>query len=96
MVRMLLACALAFSSLVDAHAHSWYDPECCHNQDCFPADVTLLPNGSYRVWVPATSTEVIIPAGFTKKPSQDTSFHVCYVKYFKTITPICFYVPGNT
>lgn len=55
-------------------AHSWYDPECCSNQDCFPVaidDVIETETGWKHL---PTGTE------FTRemvKPSKDHRFHVC-------------------
>lgn len=88
-----------------AHSHSWYDKECCNDQDCDEVTNTVeLPNGDLEV---TTRFGVaLVPKKFPRKPSQDNKEHACMIpsygadgwemqqepsKYKHFI--ICYYVP---
>lgn len=71
-------------------AHSWYDAECCSNDDCKPVateDVIETEKGWKHL---PTGTE------FTKemvKPSKDRHFHVCIGKHAWNFgKPYCIYI----
>jgi len=88
-VLAYLAVAVAFVVfMLRASAHSWYDFDCCSDNDCAPItpdDVVTTPNG-YRIkgtWtVPYDAPQI--------RPSRDNDFHVC--EYPKG-TVRCLYVP---
>jgi hypothetical protein len=91
MAVVIILCAM-FVAFVPraAKAHSWYDVECCHNDDCKPVayeDVEEVGGGSWRH----------VPSGtvFTRamvKPSKDRHFHVCIGnKSWNKGKPLCIY-----
>jgi hypothetical protein len=46
----MLLCLAALLAVTPAH--SWYDPACCSERDCYPIsadEVEALPNGDWRV-----------------------------------------------
>jgi hypothetical protein len=78
-----------FSAIV-ARAHSWYDPQCCSDQDCSPVaidDVVETEKGWKHL---PTGTE------FTRDmvlPSKDNRFHVCIGnREWDKGKPYCIYV----
>lgn len=84
--------AIAFSiyAIRISGAHSWYDLECCSNNDCNPVaseDVIETDKGWKH-----------LPTGpaFTKdqvKPSKDRRFHVCIGnKAWDQGRPYCIYI----
>jgi hypothetical protein len=74
-LRWLWVAMLAMALLIHAaRAHSWYDPECCSDQDCFPVEVDDV--------IETAEGWKHLPTGtvFSKeqvKPSKDNRFHVC-------------------
>lgn len=90
-LRWLWVAMLATALLIHAaRAHSWYDAECCSDQDCYavPAqDVIEIENGWKH-----------LPTGtvFSKeqvKPSKDHRFHVCIGnKAWDKGKPYCIYI----
>jgi hypothetical protein len=56
-------------------AHSWYDPACCSERDCSPADdaVVDLPDGGVRV----EGHGVLLPTDPRLRRSRDFEAHVC-------------------
>ena len=40
-ILMIVLCmfALLAAWVASVHAHSWYDPDCCSDRDCAPAEV---------------------------------------------------------
>jgi hypothetical protein len=78
-----------------AHAHSWYPTDCCHDRDCRPVPVESVretPDG-YLL-----SDGTLIPYAEAKH-SPDGQFHIC--RYESTNNVIldterkpCFWAPG--
>lgn len=79
----LLACLLAILGLLwyvhPVRAHSWYDADCCSDNDCHPIDscdeLHEQPDGSYRWTSPKGQS-----FSFRKdrvRPSKDAHCHVC-------------------
>lgn len=86
-----VGCALAPAG---THAHSWYPPQCCNENDCRKVDrIDVLSNGDLVIHF--GSHEVLVPRGFEKQPSRDQNAHVCV---YRTITgrwaPRCVFLPG--
>lgn len=86
----LIVALIALSLLVVAQAHSWYDAECCSNDDCKPvAAEEVIETETGWKHLP-TGTE------FTKdmvKPSRDRNFHVCIGKHSWNFgKPYCIYI----
>jgi hypothetical protein len=80
-----------------ARAHSWYDQDCCHDNDCGPvlyssfvaSDPSSLPS---RVVTTKFGTAVI-PRDFKRiRPSQDGQEHACIIGG----RLICLYQPPNS
>ena len=74
-----------------AQAHSWYDAECCHKNDCTPV-IKIERKGDYTIWyskmfgaVKITDKEMSIRvrdgAPFDIKASKDSSSHICAYEY---------------
>ena len=77
-----------------AHAHSWYPPQCCNENDCRQVDrIDTLANGD--IVMHFGSHEVAVPRAFEKQPSRDQNAHVCV---YRTISgrwaPRCVFLPG--
>jgi hypothetical protein len=98
--RSILLAILAFLSMACAlsprrtHAHSWYPPQCCNENDCRKVDrIDELSNGDLVMHF--GSQDVLVPSGFEKHPSRDQNAHVCV---YRTITgrwaPRCVFLPG--
>jgi len=86
----LLSAALLVAFMLNAKAHSWYDFDCCSDNDCAPLspdDVATTPQG-YRIkgtWtVPYSAPQI--------RPSRDHDYHLC--EYPKG-TVRCLYVPAG-
>jgi hypothetical protein len=77
-------------SLSVAHGHSWYDPDCCGDNDCAPIakERVQFVNGGYLIdgkhFIEATSTRV--------RGSQDDQFHACF---WPADRLWCFYIPAS-
>ena len=92
MATVTVGCPLVASSV---HAHSWYPPACCNENDCRKVDrVDYLPNGDLVMHF--GSQDVIVPRSFEKQPSRDEDAHVCV---YRTISgrwaPRCVFLPGT-
>lgn len=86
MRRLAVILLLSLPSL--ALAHSWYDWECCHNNDCAPvrAETVRAGKGGYTVTLQPGEHPLVKAAplsGFVAYPearhSQDGRYHVCVV-----------------
>src|SRR6056297_2481035 len=79
----LTLCLIVAASI--AAAHSWYDPECCSDQDCAPipaSAVERLDDGTYRVTLWPGQHPMVEGRGFiakarTVRTSRDGEFHAC-------------------
>lgn len=92
-MRNLIAGALAFLSVQAASAHSWYDHDCCSDNDCkeIPAsDVKTLP-GFYEVTFTGRVFQVPYDDPRIRK-SKDLGYHAC--EYPKEELR-CLYVPDG-
>lgn len=85
-----LVIAILIALICIAFAHSWYDLECCSDNDCHPVavdDVIETEKGWKHL---PTGTE------FTRdqvKPSKDRRFHVCIGnKAWDRGKPYCIYI----
>jgi hypothetical protein len=58
-----------------AQSHSWYDPECCSENDCAP--VTKYTQGADGAFVTSKIGTVWVPKTFKHRPSKDGQMHVC-------------------
>jgi hypothetical protein len=93
---MLAVVLMALVLSKEAQSHSWYDPDCCSNQDCEPvSDVAFVASdaGTLPVMVVTTSfgTKPLIPS--TKiRQSKDSRMHACIYQG----ALLCLYLPpGN-
>lgn len=75
--KALLIAALMLSVPGNVSAHSWYDGDCCSNQDCDVAKVTKHSDGSYevRMWGYKTHTDQQTEI----RKSKDKNYHACIV-----------------
>jgi hypothetical protein len=76
----------------DAKAHDWYPPDCCSGQDCAPAKLTWLPDGSIHAQTKHGTT--IFPPNFPYRVSKDGGTHACF--NIETTRPICLFLGGMT
>ena len=81
-----------------AMAHDWYDPACCSNRDCAPAEkVIILEDG--RMQITTTHGTTIIPNEMIRRESKDHQVHACmrsmtmYGGGKNNMLPICVYMP---
>ena len=97
MKRLLLALALLLAPS-SAGAHSWYERDCCDEQDCRPSpagEVTVVPGG-YEYRFEGTGPVEFFPIGHPRvRNSLDNQFHACPQKYNPSHTH-CLYVPGGS
>lgn len=104
MVALLKSCN-------QAHAHGWYDIDCCSDRDCAPADkVQTLENGVMRITVtlPVPYSNNKEKAPFTvdvdleKMPrekirsSKDENIHLCLSVYESPPRILCIYLPAGS
>ena len=92
-MRTLLAAALALAWVQVAMAHSWYDHDCCSDNDCKPIeaeDVKTLPDG-YEVTFAGRVFQVPYDDPRIKR-SKDLGYHAC--EYPKEELR-CLYVPDG-
>lgn len=94
MSKFILTLILFFSFYTSALAHSWYDKECCSDQDCAPVDKTVY-NEDGSLTVTSKYGTVTIPEGFPRKASKDEKDHVCILGNPGYQTLICYYVTGG-
>lgn len=88
----VMAAVLIFAAGGAANGHSWYDPDCCSNQDCFEIgrQAVISPaEGGYLVTVPGRDKPVFFSRSKIRA-SQDGSYHVCIAQ---SGMPFCLYVP---
>jgi hypothetical protein len=91
-----IACAALTLAPAGGAAHSWYPHDCCHDQDCMPADAVETDKhgdwsvrvGSLRIWVPKI---------FEVRASPDQRAHICYRldKEFGYM-PLCLFLPTGS
>jgi hypothetical protein len=61
-----------------ASAHDFYDPECCHDQDCAPVTrIEKTENGDLMTTKHGTILVNPSTKNFMKKISPDENYHVC-------------------
>lgn len=86
MRTVLFILALLFG-VSAAWAHSWYDGDCCHDNDCAPVTaVEYLPDGSWKVTTKHGTA--VFPANHPRRLSQDGKTHAC----FTPVKLYCLYV----
>ena len=91
-------------TVVIAAAHSFYDPECCHDQDCAPVTKTeLIPGFAYAgiaslgkpqppaLWVTTRHGRAAVPQNMIPRESKDADAHAC-IRLGKVI---CYYLPPS-
>lgn len=97
-MRTILAIVLSHMSAIAtvtcestaAYAHSWYEPICCHDQDCARVERVEYLGGN--LILTSQGKRVEIPRGFQIRPSQDNDYHVCIDPYGKVL---CVYAPSG-
>lgn len=91
-----IACAALTLAPGGVAAHSWYPHDCCHDQDCMPADAVEKDQhgdwsvrvGPLRIWVPKI---------FKIRFSPDHRAHICY-RHDKEFgyMPLCLFLPPGS
>jgi hypothetical protein len=88
---------------MSASGHDFYPMECCHNQDCAPAQVTIIPTqqlaGMAMSLAPLPSAmlvttpfgSVVVPADFKTRESPDGRTHACIING----RLICLFLPPS-
>ena len=79
---------------LNAPAHDWYPPECCHELDCAPVErVETMADGALRLTSKVGTTDV--PASFPRRASPDQRMHVCMTRFshYDVMLPVCLFVP---
>ena len=112
LVALVLASALIGLGLaaailsMPARSHDWYPMECCHNRDCAPAKVEIVPtqpiNGLAMSLAPATLPSAMlvttpfgsamVPANFRTRESPDGRTHACIIGG----KLVCLFVPPSS
>ena len=91
-----IACAALTLAPAGAAAHSWYPHDCCHDNDCKPADaVETDRNGDWSVRV--GSLRIWVPKIMQVRASPDKRAHICYRqdKEFGYM-PLCLFLPTGS
>lgn len=91
-------------TVVMAAAHSWYDADCCHDQDCSPVIKTeVVQPFAYAgmaslgtpqpptLWVTTRHGRAMVPPNMIPRESKDSAAHACIVAG----KVICYYVPPS-
>jgi hypothetical protein len=65
--------------------HSWYDYECCHDNDCKPVPCEQIEETKQGFKYDGLFFSKI-------KPSKDNQCHACILKYDGGRTPMCLYL----
>lgn len=65
--------SVMFTTMV--YSHSWYDMECCHEQDCEPVEIRTDKGGNYAIVRNGVKWYIDKPR--VVKPSKDDSYHIC-------------------
>jgi hypothetical protein len=90
MLLLWTACLLAIAVLFvsTAKAHSWYDQQCCSDNDCKPDDRVKEVQGGYLL-----PDGVLIPYGDKRlRASLNDQFHWCH----NGAITYCLYIPGRS
>lgn len=90
MKNSILAAMFFMMSATSAFAHSWYDPECCGENDCEPVRIRTDENGNFAILKNGQKWYVDKPKSI--RPSKDDNYHVCI--FMNQVW--CFYVPSGT
>jgi len=93
-----LSCLLVILALLwfihPAPAHSWYDLDCCHDNDCHQIDsceeLHEQPDGSYT-WTDHNEVKYTIRKDRVRA-SHDSHCHVCTMMYGGMPVGICAYI----
>lgn len=95
LVILVLVPGLAFSPL-QGLGHSWYPHDCCHDQDCRPADsVNKDHRGDWSVQV--SGIRIWVPKHFDIRASPDDRAHICYRKDEELgYLPLCLFLPPES
>lgn len=88
MKKLFLICMLLLST--PAYSHSWYDPDCCGENDCEPVKIFTDAGGNYAVLKNGQKWYILNPR--LVRPSQDDNYHVCI--HMNQVW--CFYVPTGS
>lgn len=87
-MRIIAVTVIAFSLVSGpAASHSWYPPECCHNQDCSEAIIKLLPDG--KLEASSIHGTALIESSTRVLESRDSKPHVC----IRSGRAVCFFLP---
>jgi hypothetical protein len=87
-ILAVLVGALIAIGASKAKAHSWYDWECCHEQDCKPVDQEEVEEIGGGKWLHKPTKQPFESV----RPSKDGRFHAC-ILYGK---PKCLYIVMGT
>lgn len=92
---LALGTLLVLSALNEAKSHEFYDPWCCSGQDCAPAQVEHLPDGSIRATTKYGTA--VFPPSIRRRPSPDGRYHACIPPWAKTPEgkARCIYAPAG-
>ena len=58
-----------------AYSHSWYDSDCCGENDCDPVKILQDNGGNYAILKNGQKWYILNPRSV--RPSQDDNYHVC-------------------
>jgi len=86
-MRTTILCLIAFLTLSGpAEAHSWYDTECCNENDCKPVKLLSIKNGvySWRSWRKPQHVLSIHIDDKRVRPALDGGFHACEAPWADT------------
>lgn len=83
--------ALVAGMMAAAWGHSWYDPDCCSDRDCAPAEVSQRDG---VLWLKNQHGEGPMPPTLIPRTSRDELWHACF-DYTKTNLR-CVYAPAGS
>lgn len=102
LLALIALCVGMTITLMQAHAHDWYDPVCCSGKDCKPVRSIVFRDDGSMIMTTEDGISVLVPAALTRRPSLDSRWHVCpyptYGSDVEGVVPMarCVYEPPNT
>lgn len=89
LIRFGLALAFLFTASIPVFGHSFYDGECCSDNDCAPVKTDVESDFTNKVY---RWDNWVVPFNDPRiRHSPDGQFHACILPYTKKLQ--CLYIP---
>ena len=87
MRKFIISVLMLVLFVTSVNAHSWYDRDCCSDNDCEPVKVHTDEGGNFAILKNGKKWYIDKPLYI--RPSQDENYHVCVYQNMVW----CLYVP---